>query len=99
MVYIDDVLIPSESVEQNLEILKEVLEILRQYEFELNYTKCSFLKKRIEFLGYVISENGITLSPRHTEAVKTYKQPKDKVQLQRFWDLPIISANSSEIMP
>ncbi|KMQ85932.1 hypothetical protein RF55_15252 [Lasius niger] len=87
IVYIDDVLIASETVEENIGILKEVLQILKKYNFELNYQKCKFLRKKIQFLGYVITAEGITLSPRHTEAVQNYKFPKDKLQLQRFLGL------------
>lgn len=49
LVYIDDILIASSSVEENLSVLKEVLLTLRRYGFELNFAKCNFLKKRIEF--------------------------------------------------
>jgi len=87
LVYIDDILIPTESVEQNLTTLKEVLDILRKYSFELNLTKCQFLKTTIEFLGYIISENSITLSPRHVEAVRTFKQPENIQEVQRFLGL------------
>jgi len=38
-------------------------------------------------LGYVISVEGITLSPRHTEAVKQYKQPANILEVQRFLGL------------
>lgn len=84
IVYIDDVLIPSKTIRENLEILKEIWQLLKKYGFELNLAKCKFLRKEIEFLGYVISEKGITLSSRHIEAITNYKQPLDKLQLQRF---------------
>jgi len=87
MVYIDDVLIPSDSVDENLETLKRVLLLLKKYGFELNYQKCQFLRKRIEFLGYIITETGITLSPRHTEAVNRFQQPTNVVEVQRFLGL------------
>lgn len=61
IVYMDDVLIPTVTVEQNLEILEEIMITLRKYSFELNYNKCQFLKRQIEFLGYVVSGQGITL--------------------------------------
>jgi len=54
IIYIDDILIPSESVNENLDTIKEVLILLKQYKFQLNYDKCQFLKKQIEFLGYVV---------------------------------------------
>jgi len=87
IVYMDDVLIPSESVEQNIAIMKDVLTLLKKYKFELNYNKCQFLKKKIEFLGYIISVNGITLSSRHTEAVKRFKPPVNAIEVQRFLGL------------
>lgn len=80
-------MIPSKTVEENLEILKEILLVLKKYGFALNISKCKFLRREIEFLGYIITENGLTLSSRHTEAVKNYKQPKDRLQLQRFLGL------------
>lgn len=86
IVYIDDVLIPSGTINENLETLEEILIILKKYNFELN-AKSKFLRKEVEFLGYIISEKGITLSPRHTEAIRTYRPPKDKLQLQRFLGL------------
>jgi len=87
IIYIDDVLIPSRTVEENLIILRDVLVLFKKYGFCLNFDKCQFLKKRIEFLGYVISRKGITLSPRHTEALKNYKQPVNAVEVQRFLGL------------
>lgn len=53
IVYMDDVLIASETVEQNLEILEEVLITLKKYGFELNYAKCQFLRKKLKFLWFL----------------------------------------------
>jgi len=87
LVYIDDVLIPSVTVEQNLRTLREVLCCLKKHRFELNYKKCLFLRKSLEFLGYVISSDGITLSDRHVEAIRAYKQPGNVIEVQRFLGL------------
>ncbi|XP_011859168.1 PREDICTED: uncharacterized protein LOC105556685 [Vollenhovia emeryi] len=87
LVYMDDVLIASRSTEENLEDVETVLWTLKKYGFELNYEKCQFLRKQIEFLGYVISADGITLSPRHTEAVKNFRQPRTVLEVQRFLGL------------
>jgi len=87
LVYIDDVLIPSVTVEQNLQTLREVLLCLKNYRFELNYKKCQFLRKSIEFLDYVVSRDGITLSGRHVEAILDFKQPGNVLEVQRFLGL------------
>lgn len=83
-VYMDDILIYSESVEENLEIIKQVLVLLKQYQLKINYKKSCFLKTTIEYLGYIISPSGITLSSRHIDAVKNFPQPRKVVEVQRF---------------
>lgn len=87
IVYIDDILIPSESIEENLFVLKQVLLLLKRYQFQLNYKKCAFLKSSIEYLGYMISSEGISLSTRHVDAVKNFPLPKNLLDLQRFLGL------------
>lgn len=46
-----------------------------------------FLRKRVEYLGYVISENDITLSSHHTEAIQKFPQPNNVHEVQRFLGL------------
>lgn len=87
IIYMDDLLIATETVEENLKGLKEVLSILKKYKFELNYKKCQFLKKQVEFLGYILSAKGITLSQRHTSAVLNFKEPRSVAEAQRFLGL------------
>lgn len=61
--------------------------LLKQYEFQLNFSKCVFLRTSIEYLGYIVSPSGITLSPRHIEAIKSFPQPRKISDLQRFLGL------------
>jgi hypothetical protein len=87
LVYIDDILIATDSVDENLSVLQEVLRILKSYRFELNYNKCQFLRERIEYLGYIITPGQITMSNRHTEAVKAFPIPKNVHHVRRFLGL------------
>jgi len=87
LVYIDDILIPSVTVENNLLTLKEVMLVLKQYGFELNIAKCQFLRKSVEFLGYIITPGEITLSNRHVKAIEAFKQPSNVHEVQRFLGL------------
>jgi len=84
-VYMDDILIPTETVKENLFLIEEVLTTLKR--FEVNYSKCQFLKSRIEFLGYIISQNSITLSAKHTEAIDNFSVPLNVHHIQRFLGL------------
>jgi len=87
-VYMDDILIPTETVEKNLSLIdEEVLTTLKKYKFEVNYSKCQFLKSKIEFLGYIISRNNITLSAKHTEAIDKFNVQSNVHDVQRFLGL------------
>lgn len=79
--------------------MRQVLILLKQYNFEFNFKKCQFLKTTIEYLGYVITPSGITLSFRHTEAVANFPKPTKVIELQRFLGLIITSKNLSKITP
>jgi len=65
LIYMDDILIASPTVEENIQTLKEVLIILKKYRLELNLAKCLFVKREIEYLGYLVSNKEITMSSRH----------------------------------
>lgn len=87
LVYMDDILIATISIEENLQILKEVLRQLKRYGFVLNFNKCCFLKNSVEYLGYILTKDGITMSQRHTEAVRNFPVPTKQVEVQRFLGL------------
>lgn len=52
IVHIDNILNATETVKENLEILKKIMIKLKQFNFKLNFRKCKFLNRDIEFLGY-----------------------------------------------
>ncbi|KMQ85071.1 hypothetical protein RF55_16630 [Lasius niger] len=84
LLYIDDILIPTATIEENLKVLKEVLFTLKRYKLKLNLAKCLFLKKKIEFLGYMVSADGITMSSRHIQAIIDFPQPKTVKEVQSY---------------
>lgn len=87
VLYIDDILIATKTCEENLNILREVLIILRKYGLELNFAKCSFLETKIEFLGYMISADGVTPNQKHIQAIRDFVYPKNVRELQGFLGL------------
>jgi hypothetical protein len=87
IVYVDDVLIPSETVEQGILHLEQVLQALLAAGFTLNLTKCSFLKSKIEYLGREISCEGIQPGKRKVEALKRVTSPTNVKQVRQFMGL------------
>jgi hypothetical protein len=71
-IYLDDLLIATETVEENLEILKRVLKINK---LELKLRKCEFLATKINYLGYRVSAVGITPNPENIVSVSNYPIP------------------------
>ncbi|KAJ2943625.1 hypothetical protein O0L34_g16737 [Tuta absoluta] len=83
VVYVDDILIMSSSVE-GLERLNVVLERLTQAGFSLNLKKCSFLKTRVEFLGYEVEAGEVKPNKRKIEALSSLPPPQSVSQLRQF---------------
>jgi hypothetical protein len=59
VVYFDDIVIFSYNIEKHIYHLKQILLVLKQGKFYANCSKCSFLQSKINFLGFVISQQGV----------------------------------------
>jgi hypothetical protein len=63
LVYLDDIVIYGSSLEDHNKRLTEVLQRLREANLKLQPDKCEFLRKEVNYLGHVISEDGISRIP------------------------------------
>ena len=59
VIYLDDILIFSRTKEQHIQDIKKVLETLRHHKFYAKRSKCEFMKRKISFLGHIVSDQGI----------------------------------------
>ncbi|XP_076236379.1 uncharacterized protein LOC143180500 [Calliopsis andreniformis] len=87
LIYLDDILIATETVEENLEILEEVLSILINNCLELKMEKCVFLLTEIVYLGYNINSAGIKPSADNIQLVTDFPIPRNYRELQSFLGL------------
>lgn len=87
LVYLDDVLVLGNNIVEHLDNLRQVWDRLRKAGLQLKPSKCHLLKKEIEYLGYVISPEGITTSPLKVSAVKEFPLPKDVTAVRSFLGL------------
>jgi len=69
IVYLDDILIFSQTKEDHLRHLKYVLERLQQEKLLINMKKCSFMKSELVYLGFVISKDGLKMDMEKIEAI------------------------------
>ena len=87
IVYIDDILIMSETFEEHMMLTRKVLQTLRNNGIQLKASKCEFFKQEIEFLGHVICGKGICKSPAFIEKIKDYPKPNTIIELRQFLGL------------
>lgn len=87
IVYLDDILIASNSREEYLEHLEYVLRKLREKGFRVNLDKCEWLQREVKFLGHTFSEVKASINQDTREAVSRFEKPKTKKQLQSFLEL------------
>ena len=87
VVYLDDILIYSRSMEQHAKDVATVLTKLRQHKLYAKLSKCEFGKPRVEFLGHFVSHEGIAMDPAKVQAIVDWKPPATLTDLRAFLGL------------
>ena len=87
IVFIDDILIFSKSMEEHEEHLRIVFQILREKKLYAKFKKCEFWLNQVVFLGHVISEIGISVDPSKVEAAVDSARPMNVSEVRSFLGL------------
>ena len=69
VVFIDDILIYSKSVQEHEQHLRVALEKLRANKLYAKFSKCEFWLEKVAFLGYILTAEGVAVNPEKVEAV------------------------------
>ena len=88
VVYVDDILVFSSSLENYVQHLRSVFTRLQADGFHLRLSKCMFAKPEVEFLGHTLSSNGLTASPHKLQILNAWVPPfKTSKQVRQFMGL------------
>lgn len=84
LAYMDDVIIPSKTVQEGFEKLRETMNLFRRAGLTLKLSKCHFFSTSIDYLGFEISEEGVRPGRRKIDAVEKFPQPTDQHKVRQF---------------
>lgn len=84
LVFIDDLIVFFETLEEHERRLLQVLNRLREYGLKLSPEKCKFFQTSVRYLGHVVSEYGVSTDPSKIEAVKAWPRPQNLKELKSF---------------
>ena len=87
VVFIDDILIYSKSVEEHENHLRLVLQLLQERKLYAKLKKCEFWLDSVAFLGHVVSKDGIAVDPKKVEAVVEWNRPNSVTEVRSFLGL------------
>lgn len=83
-VYLDDIIITSKTLPEHFQLLRKVTERLKEANLSISLSKSRFCQKRISYLGYTISEEGLAIDSRKVQPILDYPTPRTPKEIRRF---------------
>ena len=83
-VFIDDVIIFGKTYEEQLHNLQLVFNRIKVANLKLSPKNCEFLKRKVKFVGHIVSEEGIEIDPSKTDKVTNWPKPQTPEDVRRF---------------
>jgi hypothetical protein len=84
IVYLDDILIFSQTEEEHERHVHEVLRRLKQHDLYVKLSKCNFHEREVNFLGFIVGQNGIRIDPEHSQTMADWPVPASFNNIQVF---------------
>ncbi|KAI5666377.1 hypothetical protein M9H77_16230 [Catharanthus roseus] len=86
-IFIDDILVYSSDVVTHEQHLRSVLQTLQEHKLYAKFSTCEFWIEKVNFLGHVVTREGITVDPAKMEAVTRWTPPKSPIEVSSFLGL------------
>ena len=87
VVFVDDILIYSQSEWEHEYHLRIVLQLLRYHQLYAKFSKCESWLTKVRFLGYVVLASIVSIDPEKVEAVMSWERPKSVFEIRSFLGL------------
>ena len=99
VVFVDDILIYSQSEREHEYNLRIALKLLRDHQLYVKFSKCKFWLTEVRFLGHVVSTSGVSVDPEKVEAVMSWERLKSVSRYVVSWDWLGTTGDSLRISP
>ncbi|GBG59009.1 hypothetical protein CBR_g24357 [Chara braunii] len=93
LVYLDDILVYSRTLEEHLRHLRDVLDCLRRHGFYAKLSKCRFAQQKVEFFGHYLSDQGLHMDDAKITAIAEWPAPTSAKQFRSFLGLTSYYSN------
>ena len=87
VVFVDDILVYSQSEEEHEDHLRIVLQALREHQLYTKFSKCEFWLTEVRFLGHIVSSLGVLMDLEKVEAIMSWEIPKSVFEIRSFLGL------------
>ncbi len=84
LIYLDDIIIYSKTFEEQCTKLEAVFSRLQQHSLKLKGSKCEFFKDRVQYLGHIVSAEGVETDPEKVRAIKEWPVPTTIKDVRKF---------------
>jgi len=84
LIYLDDILIFSQSFEEHIERIRVIFDKIKQSGLKLSPDKCNFFLNEVKFLGHVVSSDGLKTDPDKIKALKEWPLPATVTEMRQF---------------
>src|SRR3979490_2986168 len=76
LIYLDDILVYSDNLDQHREHVRDILQRLRKNHMYAHTDKCFFHVDTVEYLGYILSPNGLTMAEDKVKVIQDWPEPR-----------------------
>ena len=87
LLYLDDILVFSKTIEEHLQRLDKVFSKLKSHGLKMKPSKCNFFHTSVKYLGHIVSADGVSTDPEKTEAIRSWPTPTSEKELRSFLGL------------
>lgn len=84
VVYLDDVLIFSTSIQEHIKSISDIFKVLEENKLKIQIDKCNFMQKETNFLGHIITKEGLKPNPEKINIIEKIQLPKTEKQIKSF---------------